>query len=66
MKSTGIIRNAIISNLPLELAYREPAVSDQRGMYVVEVLAYRPPYRQEFGDPEVPENRIEFAQLLSM
>ena len=49
MTSTGIIRNAIISNLPLELAYREPAVSDQRRTHVAELLAYR----REFGDPEV-------------
>jgi hypothetical protein len=66
MKSTGIIRNAITSNLPLELAYREPAVSGQRATYVAEQPAFRPSYRSEIGYPAMPENRIEFAQLLSM
>ncbi len=36
MKSTDIIRNAITSNLPLELAYLEPAVSDQSRTHVAE------------------------------
>ena len=65
MKSTGIIKNAFTTNLPLELAHREPAASDQRRTYV-EFLAYWPPCRREFGAPEMAENRIEFAQLLSM
>jgi hypothetical protein len=29
MKSKGIVRNAVTSNLPLELSYREPVVSSQ-------------------------------------
>jgi hypothetical protein len=51
MKSTGIIRNTITSNLPLELTCRELAVSDQRGTHVAERPAYRPSYRSEFGNP---------------
>ena len=39
MKGNGIIRNAVTSNLPRELAYRVPAASDQRGTYVAELLA---------------------------
>ena len=62
MKSTDIIRNAITSNLPLELAYLEPAVSDQSRTHVAELPAYRP----EFDDPEEAENCLELAQLLSM
>ncbi len=62
MKSKGILRRAITSDLALELVYREPAVSDQRRTFVAESLVYQP----DFGDPEVPESRIEFAQLLSM
>ena len=62
MKSTAILRNAIASNFPLELAYREATVSGQHRTYIAETLSYQP----DFSGPEVPENRIELAQFLSM
>lgn len=47
MKSKGIIKNAITSNLLRELACCAPIVSDQRRTYVAESLASQPPYRPE-------------------
>ena len=58
MKNTGIIKSAITSPIPLELAYRAPAALDQRGTYVSN------PDRPEFLDLESTETQIEFAQLL--
>jgi hypothetical protein len=60
MKSKGTIRNAVTSNLPLELSYREPVVSGKAETHRDKLPIYKVP------DSELQETRIEFAQLLSM
>jgi hypothetical protein len=60
MKSKGIVRSAVTSNLPLELSFREPVVSGQAETYHGELPIY------ELHDRELQEPGIEFAQLLSM
>jgi hypothetical protein len=60
MKSKGIVRSAVTSNLPLELSYREPVISGQAEIYHDKLPIY------QLHDRELQEPRIEFAQLLSM
>ena len=60
MKSKRIVRNAVTSNLPLELSYREPVVSGQTETHHDKLPIYT------LHDSELQETRIEFAQLLSM
>jgi hypothetical protein len=59
MKSKGIVRNAVTSNLPLELSYREPVVSGQAETHHDKLPIYK------LHDSELQETRIEFAQLLT-
>jgi hypothetical protein len=60
MKSKGIVRNAVTSNLPLELSYRKPVVSGQTETHHDKLPIYT------LHDSELQKTRIEFAQLLSM
>jgi hypothetical protein len=60
MKSKGIVRNAVTSNLPLERSYREPVVSGQAETHHDKLPIYK------LDDSELQKTRIEFAQLLSM
>ena len=41
MKSKGIVRNAVTSNLPLELSSREPVVSAQAETYHDKLPIYK-------------------------
>jgi hypothetical protein len=60
MKSKGIVRDAVTSNLPLELSYREPVVSGQTETHHDKLPIYT------LHDSELQKTRIEFAQLLSV